>query len=123
MTEQDIRAIAEYIGEPAEGFVRRYCRSSGGKLLLAQKPDAYCIFWDKNCSIHPVKPRMCRAWPYIEGVLADVENWKIMAAFCPGMKTGVSKETILACVRKELKRLPAGQGKAPHEEPSPYKQY
>jgi Fe-S-cluster containining protein len=104
VTEQDIRAIAEYINEPAERFVRSYCRPSGGKLLLAQKPAGYCIFWDQNCSIHPVKPPMCKTWPFIESVLIDVENWQIMAAFCPGMKTGLSKDLIRACVKKELKR-------------------
>ena len=104
VTEQDIRAIADYINEPAERFVHSYCRPSGGKPLLAQKPDGYCIFWDQNCSIHPVKPRMCKAWPFIESVLTDVENWQIMAAFCSGMKTGLSKDRIRACVKEELKR-------------------
>ena len=52
---------------------------------------------------------MCKAWPFIESVLIDVENWKIMAAFCPGIKTGLSKDLIRACVKKESKKLPTGR--------------
>ena len=66
-----------------------YCRLSGGRPLLAQGPDGYCIFWKKLCTIHPVKPRMCRRWPFIESILVDPANWLAMAGSCPGMATGI----------------------------------
>ncbi len=103
VTDSDIEAISAYIGESPARFVEKYCRLSGGHPLLAQGDDGFCVFTrDKICSIHPVKPRMCKAWPFIESVLTDVSNWRIMANSCPGIKTDVPDETVIACVRREI---------------------
>lgn len=97
--EADIRQIAAYLGIPPRTFWSRYCVPSGSRSVLAQGPDGYCAFWDQLCAIHPVKPRMCRAWPYIDSVLADVANWRVMAGVCPGIRTDISDEHIVACVK------------------------
>ncbi|AQV00665.1 MULTISPECIES: YkgJ family cysteine cluster protein [Desulfococcus] len=103
VTPADIAAIAGYIGAPAESFVRDYCRMSGSRPVIAQGPDGYCIFYrDRLCSIHPVKPRMCRAWPYIESVLKDPANWRMMAGSCPGMRADITDACILRCVREQI---------------------
>jgi Fe-S-cluster containining protein len=97
----DIKVIAGYIGTDPHTFMAEYCRQSGGKPILTQSSNGYCIFWDKLCRIHPVKPRMCREWPFIESVLVDAKNWHAMAGSCPGMRTDVVDDTIRACVREE----------------------
>lgn len=99
---EDIQAIAAYLGVDAGGFVETYCQLSGNRPVLAQADNGYCIFWDRKCTIHPVKPRMCRQWPYLRSILADVGNWHAMAASCPGMRTDVSDDTIAACVARRL---------------------
>jgi len=103
VTESDIKAISDYIRTDPRRFIRDYCQMSGSRPVLAQGENGYCVFWDKLCTIHPVKPRMCRAWPFIRSVLTDIRNWKIMAASCPGIRTDISDEIVEACVRKELK--------------------
>jgi len=75
---------------------------SGGKPVLAQGKDAYCIFWDELCTIHPVKPSMCKNWPFIKSVLVDINNWQIMAALCPGIRTDLPDSVVKECIRKEL---------------------
>jgi Fe-S-cluster containining protein len=90
----DIRAIAAYLGCRSDEFLRRYCQTSCGRPLLAQRPDGYCVFWRDLCTIHPVKPRMCRRWPFITAVLRDVGNWRAMASACPGMRTDFSDAAI-----------------------------
>ena len=102
ITEQDIEAITRYIGSDSQGFVAQYCYLSGGKPVLAQKADGYCIFWDKLCSIHPVKPQMCRKWPYLESILVDPGNWLIMANSCPGINADVSFCEVKQIVRDRL---------------------
>ncbi len=87
VTASDIRRIADYIGEDPDHFEDRYCQMSGRRPVLAQAPNGYCVFWKEICRIHPVKPRMCRRWPYIDAVLEDIQNWKIMGASCPGIRT------------------------------------
>jgi len=75
---------------------------SGERPILAQGDNGYCIFWDEACTIHPVKPRMCKAWPFIGSVLVDVNNWHIMAASCPGIRIDVPDSVVMECVKQEL---------------------
>ena len=102
LNAEDIEAIARYIGSDPGKFVDRYCSLSGTKSVLAQRSDGYCIFWDKICKIHPVKPLMCRKWPFIESILVDAENWLIMAGSCPGIHTDVPVDIVQKYVKKKL---------------------
>ncbi len=85
-----------------ERFVAQFCSFSGTKPVLAQKADGFCIFWDNLCTIHPVKPRMCRTWPFIESLLVDANNWLIMADSCPGICTDVPVDVVQKYVKKKL---------------------
>ena len=98
ITEHEIDIISRYLGLDHNTFIKRYCQMSGGRPLIAQGSNGYCIFWDKLCIIHAVKPRMCRNWPFIESILVDPKNWQAMAASCPGMRIGVSEDQIQRCV-------------------------
>ena len=102
LARKDIKAISRYIGVDPEIFIVQYCSLSGTKPVLAQRSDGYCIFWDKLCTIHPVKPRMCRKWPYIESILVDAKNWLIMADSCPGILTELPVEAVQEYVKKQL---------------------
>ena len=102
LTDADIEAIARFLGIPPQSFVEKYTALSGTKRLIRQAESGYCVFWDRVCTIHAVKPRMCRQWPFIPGILVDVGNWRAMAASCPGMNADASDADILACVRREL---------------------
>jgi len=102
VTDKEIEAIVDYLNTDAKSFVDNYCEMSGEKPVLAQGRDAYCIFWDGLCTIHPVKPSMCKTWPFIKSVLVDINNWHIMAALCPGIRTDFPDSVVKECVRKEL---------------------
>jgi len=45
---------------------------------------------------------MCREWPFIKPVLADITNWEIMAGSCPGIHTNFPDEIIKTIIEKEL---------------------
>ena len=102
VTDKDIQRISRYLNVDSSRFVTEFCQISGGKTVLAQGDNGYCIFWDRLCAIHPVKPQMCKKWPFIESILADVENWRIMAAMCAGIRTDVPGRLIKECVKKVL---------------------
>jgi Fe-S-cluster containining protein len=109
LAEIDVMAIADYLGISKSDLLERYCVLSGNRPVLAQAEDGYCIFFDffdQNCSIHPVKPRMCKKWPYIESVLKDPANWRIMAAMCPGMQRDADPSHVIRCVRSYLDKNP-----------------
>ena len=98
----DIHAIAAYLGCRSGEFIERFCQISCGRPVLGQGSNGYCIFFDGRCSIHPVKPRMCRRWPFIPAVLRDVANWHAMATACPGMRTDFPDAVILRQVAVAL---------------------
>ncbi len=104
LTEAEIDNICGYLSLDRKRFIDHYCQISGRKPLVAQGKNGYCIFWDQLCTIHPVKPQLCRKWPFIESILVDVRNWQIIATSCPGMKTGFSDDQIQTCVRDVLNK-------------------
>ena len=102
LTAAEMNAIAGFLGLSVAEFIKAFCAPSGRRYVLTQGADGYCIFYQGNCTIHAVKPRMCRQWPYIPGVLVDIANWRVMAALCPGINVDLDDEYIEACVRKKL---------------------
>lgn len=102
LTESDISAISASIGVSASEFLERYCVLSGKRPVLSQQSNGYCIFYDQGCSIHPVKPRMCRQWPFIRSLMVDIANWRIMASVCPGMNTQLNDRQLLEAIRREI---------------------
>lgn len=107
VTEDDIAKIASFIGENPETFIKKYCVYSGSKPVLALGKDGFCIFFDKEkqCTIHPVKPYMCKAWPYIKTIIKNPENWNAMANSCPGMEKDIPHQRLKQIVRKKADKL------------------
>ena len=105
ISEEDLERIAAFIQVEKTQFISNYCQLSGGKWVVVQAESGYCMFWNNGCTIHPVKPRMCKAWPFIEGVERDLINWQIMAGECAGIRTDIPDAAIKRCVRQVLGTL------------------
>ncbi len=107
ITPKDINAIAKYINADAKKFVDDYCQISEGKPIIKISDNGKCIFFDEKtqCTIHPVKPRMCRAWPFIKNVIKAPGNWEIMSEACAGIRTGFPHSDIKKCIQKEIDTL------------------
>jgi Fe-S-cluster containining protein len=41
---------------------------------------------DSLCRIHPVKPSICRAWPFLEGIVSAESIFQEARLACPGLK-------------------------------------
>lgn len=105
VTPEDVIAISAYLEVDPDGFIVTYCQMSGDRPVLAQAAEGYCVFCrDGACSIHAVKPSMCRAWPYLHSILVDVSNWHAMARACPGMRTDLDDDVIREGVGREVAR-------------------
>ena len=107
VTDQDIGRIASFINADPKTFVSDYCDYSGSRPVLTLGTTGFCIFFDpeKQCTIHPVKPYMCRAWPYIKTIIKNPENWNAMANSCPGMKNDVPPKDLEQIVAHESQKL------------------
>lgn len=107
VTSLDIRRISKFIGSDPDSFIQKYCDPSGSRHVLTQGTDGSCVFFDpeKQCTIHPVKPRMCRTWPYLATIIKNPENWNAMASACPGMKKHIPHRDLARIIATEQKRL------------------
>lgn len=107
VSDRDIENICTYIKADPETFIQTYCAPSGSRYVLTCGEDGSCIFFDKDkqCTIHPVKPYMCKAWPFIAPVIKHPENWDAMTGSCPGMKKDIPHEDLIQIVCEEKKKL------------------
>ena len=104
---EDIRKISGYIQTDPDKFIEDYCDMSGSRPVLTLADNGCCTFFhpEKQCTIHPVKPYMCRAWPFIKTLINNPENWDIMANSCPGMKKGIPHKDIARIAAMEKEKL------------------
>lgn len=107
VTQQDIINISSYIDFDPDKFIARYCDASGSRCVLTLGEDGCCIFFDKKkqCTIHPVKPYMCKAWPFIQTIIKHPENWEAMSNSCPGIKKSIPHDDLVKIVTKEKNKL------------------
>jgi Fe-S-cluster containining protein len=102
LSGRDVEAIADYMAISPQRLIADYCTYSGRRLVLIQRSDGYCVFWNQLCTIHPVKPPMCRRWPLLRSVLVDAINWRSMASICPGIKIDARMDQVRECIEAYL---------------------
>lgn len=65
--DQEIAAIAQYLGLSDDEFIRHHTRLAPDRrgLALNDAADGACAFFDaqSGCRINPVKPQQCRDFP------------------------------------------------------------
>ena len=108
VSDLDLTRISQYLDIPPERFLSDYCAWSGGRPLIKNGESGYCIFWDELCTIHQVKPRMCKIWPFIDSILVDTSNWAAMKSMCPGILDNGNLDDLVKCVRSVLAEYDKG---------------
>ncbi|MGC8542882.1 MAG: YkgJ family cysteine cluster protein [Vulcanisaeta sp.] len=110
VTHRDIARIVKYTGMRPRDFLALFPREmaadwdepvikiGGGEyyLVLKKRLDGTCIFnkWVNGklvCSIHPVKPNVCRYYPFIywlDGGVVKFEVYDKALNYCPGLNRG-----------------------------------
>jgi Fe-S-cluster containining protein len=84
-------------------FCRRFVEASalGPRLTVA---DGVCVFLMPGglCRVHPVKPFICRQWPFLPAILMDPDELENAKTACPGLNPG--------CNHKDFIEAALGQG-------------
>ncbi|MDD5643117.1 MAG: YkgJ family cysteine cluster protein, partial [Syntrophales bacterium] len=73
---EEVAAMAALLEMGEEEFRDRYLEPSslGTRLAIT---DGVCVFLqDNRCRVHPVKPFICRQWPYLPVLLADEDEFE-----------------------------------------------
>jgi len=99
VTDEEIRAIADYLDKPIGEVRLLHTRPARGKVSLNEYGNGDCIYFDPNgrgCTIYPVRPLQCRTWPFWPGNVESPDAWKETGRNCPGIGRGelVSLEVI-----------------------------
>jgi len=94
-TEDEVAAIARYLGLSTDETRRRYVRNVGSRLSLRERPVGKdCVFLapaargTRKCRIYPVRPTQCRTWPFWKANLASPNSWALAGLRCGGINRG-----------------------------------
>jgi Fe-S-cluster containining protein len=82
---EEVAALAAFLEMIEPEFRSRYVESSpmGSRLAIA---NGVCVFLEDNrCRVHPVKPFICRQWPFLPALLVDEEEFEAAKGACPGI--------------------------------------
>jgi Fe-S-cluster containining protein len=82
---QELERICDYLKVAEESLLAGYLEPKRNLHQVLTSSKGVCVFYTNGCSIHPVKPSMCRRWPFYQAVLAS--NWGFCEAkeLCPGL--------------------------------------
>ena len=83
--KKEINRIARYLGITPEEFVSRSCEERHGRLYIKTGQDGFCLFYEKGCLVHFVKPQRCALWPFFPAIVNDKDNWELAKEACPGI--------------------------------------
>ncbi len=87
---EELRAIADYLGEPADEVRDRHTQMVGIRRTLRERGNGDCVFFDQEqgCTIYEVRPRQCRTWPFWESNVKTPAAWENTCTICPGSGQG-----------------------------------
>ena len=109
LRKEQVGPAADFLGLTSEAFLERYTEPKYGMLALKTDKDGYCLLQDrkkKTCLIHPVKPDMCRDWPFFHGILTHREGFEAAREGCPGISTEATWEDFKAWHRQNIGTMP-----------------
>jgi len=88
--------IAQYLQMPLDELIRDYLEPTPLGLAIKNKPGGGCIFLEeKRCRIHPVKPRICRDWPFLPALLLHEDEFTAAKTACAGLQPESSHSDFL----------------------------
>lgn len=91
VTDDEIEVLAAQMERSAEDFRASYVKRAGRRgLVLAQKRNQDCVFWDERdgCQVYSARPRQCLTYPFWRANLTSDREWKSERRSCPGIDEG-----------------------------------
>lgn len=87
VTPAETLALAGYLGLTPKELAKKYLADSALGPQVAVQNGA-CVFLEgARCRVHPVKPRICREWPFLPALLAYADEFEAAKGACPGLAT------------------------------------
>jgi Fe-S-cluster containining protein len=103
---EEVAEMAALLEVDEQEFRVRYLESSSLGTRLAIQ-NGVCVFVEDNrCRVHPVKPFICRQWPFLPALLADPEEFEAAKGACPGIDPECSHEDFVDAALQAGKNNP-----------------
>jgi uncharacterized protein len=78
--------MAQYLKMPVAQLRETFLEPTPMGLAVKNKPGQGCVFNEGGrCTIHPVKPRICRDWPFLPAILLHPNELEAAKGACPGL--------------------------------------
>lgn len=102
-TPGEIELIAQYLKLPVTEVRENFLEPTPLGLAVRNKPAGGCIFNEGGrCWIHPVKPRICRDWPFLPAILLHDTEFEAAKEACPGLDPDSPHEDFLRWWREKV---------------------
>ncbi len=90
LTREDLERIARFLETTAYDLVMCHdIEFDQGAWWLEVEEGESCIFLEEDrCTIEPVKPAQCRAYPFWPEIVIEDGGWGREAEHCPGIGRG-----------------------------------
>ena len=91
VSDEEIETLAKISEIAIDEFRRTHVKRSGRRgLVLSQKRNQDCIFWDDSlgCRVYAARPQQCRTYPFWKANLQSPEGWNAEKRSCPGVGEG-----------------------------------
>jgi len=95
---QEVEAMAAHLSMSREEFSRNFVEASAMGPRLTVAANGSCIFLQEgnNCRVHPVKPFICRQWPFLPVLLVEADELEYAKGACPGIDPSCSHDEFVA---------------------------
>jgi uncharacterized protein len=100
VTAPEHQTMARYLGLSPEDFAARYLVATDMGPQLASKNGACALQEGGLCQVHPVKPRICREWPFLQALLGDADEFEAAKGACPGLAEDAAHEEFVMAARE-----------------------
>ena len=85
VTPEEAEKLAAFLNLTLEELQLRYLIASPLGPQVATQNGACIFLVDNRCRVHPVKPRICREWPFLPALLTHADEFEAAKEACPGL--------------------------------------
>lgn len=97
VSRDEMIRLADHLGLSVPGLIEACLDPFRDSYTIRERIGGDCLFYDRGCTIYPVRPAQCRTYPFWVKNLRSEYAWKQVCRECPGIGHGplYSREEIL----------------------------
>jgi len=91
---REVEDMAALLSLSVEDFYRNFVEASDMGPRLTVADNGLCVFLMEGnlCRVHPVKPFICRQWPFLPALLVSADELEHAKTACPGINPACTHE-------------------------------